>query len=354
LALQASAPKADKTYANQLKSAEILEKQFARSPQHPGAAHYLIHAYDFPSLAQRGLPAARKYASIAPASAHARHMPSHVYSMLGMWEDSIASNRSSVEIQPDYYHARDFMVYAHLQLGQDTQARAAIAQAAEALTRLPAPSQGSRNSVAAMPARYALERGDWAAAAALPVTSNDWAYADSLTRFARGLGMARNGDVAGAKGEIEALKGLRQTLESAKQAYWVARVDEEMMAVAAWIAQAEGDRAQAEKLLRAAADGEDASIKHIAMENRLYPMRGMLGDLLRQIRKPAAALKEYEAALTENPNRYRGLYGAAVAARAAGNQQAAKGYFQKLTALTKNADTARPEVALAKEYLAGQ
>jgi tetratricopeptide (TPR) repeat protein len=354
LALQASAPKDDKTYADQRKAARILEQQFAKNPQHPGAAHYLIHAYDFPPLAPMGLPAAKKYATIAPASAHARHMPSHIYSMLGLWEESIASNGAAVAVQPDYYHARDFAVYAHLQLGQDMKARAAIADAQETLKRLPAQTNGYRNGVAAMPARYALERGDWAGAAALPVSSNGWAYADSLVRFARGLGMARSGDAAGAKQEVAALVGLRGSLEEAHQSYWAARVEEEALAVSGWIALAEGDRDRAEKLLRAAADGEDGSIKQVEMEIRLYPMRECLADFLLQTGRPADALREYERTLAENPNRFRGLYGAARAAEAAHREATSTEYFKRVVALTQRADGERPETTAAKGYLASR
>ena len=354
LSLQASAPVSDKTYANQRKSAEILEKMVAKNPQHPGAAHYLIHAYDYPPLAEKGLPAARKYAGIAPAAPHARHMPSHIYSMLGLWEDSITSNQSSLEIQPEYYHALDFVVYAQLQLSQDAKARALVEKGVADAMRKPPTLKGYKNSVAAMPARYALERADWKAAATLPVTSNNWAYADSLTRFARGLGMARSGDLTSARQEIDAMKMLRQELEKSNESYWVARIDEEIAAVAAWAAQAEGNRTQAEELMRAAADGEDASIKNVAMENRLFPMRELLADLLVEQGQSGAALREYEAALHEYPNRYRGLFGAARAAEASGQPEKAADYYRRLLALTKNSDSVRPEMVAAKAYLAAR
>jgi len=352
LALQAAAPVSDRTYANQRKSAEILERQFAKNPQHPGAAHYLIHAYDYPPLAAKGLAAAKKYASIAPAAPHARHMPSHIYTMLGLWEDSIKSNQAALEIQPDYYHALDFAVYAHLQLAQDEKARALIDQGVAEAARKPPTLKGYINSVAAMPARYALERGDWKAAAALPITSSAFPYADSLTRFARGLGMARSGDVAGAKQEVDALKRLRSELAQSKEDYWAARTDEEIAAVAAWVAQVEDNRTWAEKLMRSAADGEDAAIKNVAMENRLIPMRELLADMLLEQGRSADALREYEASLKEYPNRYHALNGAAHAADAAGQPAKARQYYRQLLVLTKNADSARPEIAAAKSYLA--
>jgi len=354
LSLQAAAPVSDRTYANQRKSAEILEKLFAKNPQHPGAAHYLIHAYDYPPLAATGLAAASKYAGIAPAAPHARHMPSHIYTMLGLWEESIKSNQAALEVQPDYYHALDFVVYAHLQLSQDAQASALIEKGVADAMRKPPTLKGYKNSVAAMPARYALERADWKAASVLPVTSNDWAYADSITRFARGLGMARSGDLTSARQEIDAMKTLRQELEKANESYWAARIDEEIEAVAAWSAQAEGNRTRAEQLMRAAADSEDAAIKNVAMENRLFPMRELLAELLVEQGRSGEAFREYEAALREYPNRYRGLYGAAHAADASGQREKAVEYFKRLLALTKNSDSARPEIAAAKAYLAAR
>jgi len=353
LTLQASAPKTDKGYTNQLKSAAILEKLLQQNPQHPGVAHFLIHAYDYPPLAEKGLPAARRYAGIAPAVPHARHMPSHIYSVVGMWEESIASNLSALEIQPDYYHASDFTVYAHLQLAQDAKAKAMIDKAINTPVRGDRPATlGTYTALAAMPARYVIERADWAGAAALPATSIGRPQADSLTRFTRGLGMARSGDLAGAKREIEALQGLQKALEKANDSYWASRTEEQIYAVSAWVAFAEGGRDQAVKLMRAAADREDASVKHVAMENRLYPMRELFADLLLEIGQAAPAFREFEAALKENPNRYRGFYGAARAAGAAGNRQKAADYFAKLVALSKNADTERPEVARAKAFLA--
>src|SRR5712664_2644472 len=281
LTLQASAPKTDLTYANQRKSAEILEKLYQQNPQHPGVSHYLIHAYDYPPLAEKGLPAARRYAGIAPAAPHARHMPSHIYSMVGLWEDSIASNASALEILPDYHHATDFTVYAHLQLAQDAKAKAMIQKSLATADRGDRPiSFANFTAKAAMPARYVLERADWASAAALPMTPTQYPMADSLIRFTRGLGMARTGDLAGAKEEIEAMKALRTTLQRADQSYWADRTDEQMLAISAWVAQKEGARDQALQFMRTAADSEDGSLKHVAMENRLYPFRELLGELL--------------------------------------------------------------------------
>ena len=355
LTLQASASKADTTYANQLKSAAILEKLYEQNPQHPGVSHFIIHAYDFAPIAERGIPAARRYAGIAPAVPHARHMPSHIYSMVGLWEESIASNASAMEIQPDYYHAADFSVYAHLQLAQDAKARALIDKSLATPDRGDRPiTFGNFTARAAMPARFVLERGDWAGAAALAVVPSKYPQADSLNRFTRALGMARSGDVGGAKQEIAAIGELREALAKGSQSYWADRSEEQMLAATAWVALAEGDRDRAVKLMRAAADGEDASVKNVAMENRLYPMRELLGDLLLQTGDPHAALKEYEAALAANPNRYRGFWGAAQAAEKAGDRQKAMTYYAKLVDLAQKADTERPEIKVAKAFLAAK
>jgi tetratricopeptide (TPR) repeat protein len=357
LTLQASAPKTDKTYTNQLKAAGILEKLYKQNPQHPGVSHYLIHAYDYPPLADKGLAAARRYAGIAPAAPHARHMPSHIYSMVGLWEESIASNRSALQVQSDYYHATDFMVYAHLQLAQDAKAKALIDEIykvgrEDLLNKDNLGTLGVYTALAVIPARYTIERGDWKGAAALPVVPTKRLVADSLIRFTRGLGMARSGDIAGAMREVEEIQGLQKALLKAKDSYWAARSEEQVLAVSAWVAHAEGAREQAVKLMRAAADGEDGSVKHVAMENRLYPMRELFAELLLETGQAAPALREFEAALKENPNRYRGLYGAARAAEAAGDRQKAETYFAKFVAISAKADTDRPEIAQAKTFLA--
>jgi hypothetical protein len=352
LTLQASASPADVTYANQLKSAEILEKLYSQNPQHPGVTHFLIHAYDFAPLAEKGIPAARRYAGIAPAVPHARHMPSHIYSMVGLWAESIASNASSLEIQPDYYHAADFSVYAHLQLAQDAKAKALTEKSLATADRGDRPiTFGNFTAKNAMPARYVLERADWAGAAALPLKPSQYPQADSLTHFARGLGMARIGDLDGAKAETESIKALRVELEKANQSYWADRSEEQILAISAWVVLKEGARDEAQKFMRAAADGEDGSVKHVAMENRLYPFRELLAELLLETGQPAAALTEFETALRQTPNRYRAFLGMARAADATGDRQKAADYYGKLVNLAKNADTERPETQEAKAYL---
>src|SRR3954447_370786 len=353
LTLQASASKADTTYANQLKSAAILEKLYEENPQHPGVSHFIIHAYDFAPLAEKGIPAARRYAGIAPAVPHARHMPSHIYSMVGLWEESIASNASAMEIQPDYYHAADFSVYAHLQLAQDTKAKALTENSLATADRGDRPINFVNFTAKnAMPARYVLERADWAGASALPLKPSQYPQGDSLTHFARGLGMARNGDLAGAKAEIEAIKALRAALEKSNQSYWADRSEEQVLAISAWVALKEGAHDQALKFMRAAADGEDGSVKHVAMENRLYPFRELLAELLLEMGQSAQALREFETALKATPNRYRAFLGIARAANADGDRQKASEYYGRLVSLTKNADTERPETQEAKAFLA--
>ena len=353
LTLQASASPSDTTYANQLKSVAILEKLYDQNPQHPGVTHFIIHAYDYHPLAEKGIPAARRYATIAPAVPHARHMPSHIYSMVGLWEELIASNASALAIQPDYYHAADFSVYAHLQLAQDAKAKALMEKSIATADRGDRPvTFVNFTAKNAMSARYVLERSDWAGAAALPFTSSQYPQPDLLIRFTRGLGMARTGDLAGAKAEIEAIKALRAALEKSNQSYWADRSEEQMLAISAWVALKEGAPDQALRFMRAAADGEDGSVKHVAMENRLYPLRELFAELLLETGQPAAALSEFEAALKQTPNRYRAFLGIARAANAAGDRQKASEYYGKLVDLAKNADTERQEIREAKNFLA--
>src|SRR5256714_9329925 len=353
LTLQASASKTDLTYANQLQSVAILEKLFEQNPQHPGVSHFIIHAYDFAPLADRGIAAAKRYASIAPAVPQARHMPSHIYSMVGMWEESIASNASALEIQPDYYHAADFSVYAHLQLAQDGKAKALIEKSLATPVRGDRPSGfGNFVAKALMETRYLLDRGDWAGAAAMPMNVTGAPMADSLCRFTRGVGMARTGNTAGAKAGIEAMKAMRTALQRADQSYWADRTEEQMLAMSAWVAVKENARDQAVRFMRAAADGEDGSLKNVIMENRLYPLREMLAELLLEVGQPAAAVEGYEAGLQQTPNRYRAFWGAARASDAVGNRAQASEYFSNLVNLARSADSERPEVREAKAFLA--
>src|SRR5262245_3337874 len=348
-----------------LKAARILEPLDKKYPEHPGITHYIIHSYDFAPIAQKGIPAANKYASIAPAAPHALHMPSHIYSMVGMWNESIQANlrsneesiRYSTEAKLDGVlagvpHAYDFMAYAHLQLGQDAKVKALIEQTARVTKVIGSPSVGMAR--AAVPARYYLERQDWQGAAQLKPLGTPWLPGEAITDFARAMGAARSGDVAAAKTDLQKLQELRTGLENAKLPYWAEQVEIQILGASAWLANAGGDRAGAQKYMRAAADLEDASEKHVAMENRLYPMRELLGDMLREHGDPAAALKEYQVSMKNAPNRLRGFYGAAMAANSTGQKKLAAGYWAKLADLTKDADSERWELVQVKHQIAAQ
>lgn len=347
---------ADKTYARQLQAASILERVLQTRPGHPGALHFLIHTYDFPSLADRGLDAAGRYGAVAPSASHALHMPSHVYSMLGMWQQSIAANQASLAVTKSYAHAMDFMVYAYLQGAQDSAAKLLVDQSA-ALQRSQTPDGNPTGAVlagytavAAIPARYVLERGAWSEAAALaPRRTN--LVADGITYFVRAMGGARGGNVARARADADTLAQVQQRLAASGQDYWAEQVAIQHDAAAAWIALADGRRDDALRLMRSAADREDASDKHVAMENRLWPMRELLGELLLQVGEARAALAAFDASLQNARNRYRGLYGAATAARASGDDRAAREYFQRLVDLCALRGTERPELAEARAFL---
>jgi tetratricopeptide (TPR) repeat protein len=362
LALNETSLHRDKTYANQLKAGAILERVAATLPEHPGVLHYLIHTYDYPPLAQRGLDAANKYAAVAPAAQHAQHMPAHTYSMLGLWAQSVASNTKSRAIaqeqaarlwpgatHPGEPHHLDFMVYALLQMGQEGRAKQ-LRDDSSVVKKLGFESLASYTALAAVPARFALERQAWKEAAVLEPRGSQFPQAEAITYFARAIGLARNGDLAAAGREVDKLKELRAALEKANQSYWGDQVEIQMLAASAWIAHAKGEKTEALKFMRAAADVEDSSEKHVAMENRLYPMRELLGDLLLEQQQPGPALIEYETSLESTPNRLRGLFGAAKAAEAASQPEKATAYFRKLAELTKDADTDRVEVREAKPY----
>jgi hypothetical protein len=366
LALNETALPSDKTYTKQLKAGAILEKVAATRPEHPGVLHYLIHTYDYPSLAQRGLNAANKYASIAPAAQHAQHMPAHTYSMLGLWAQSVASNtrsRAAAQEQaarvwpgathPGEPHHLDFMEYALLQMGQEQRAMQ-VRDDSNAIKKLGFEFMPTYTALAAIPARFALERQAWKEAAELEPRGSRFPQAEAITYFARAIGSARSGDLVAADREVGKLKELRAALEKANQSYWAEQVEIQMLAASAWIAHAKGQKEDALKLMRAAADLEDNSEKHIAMENRLYPMRELLGDLLLEQRQFTQALTEYEASLQSTPNRLRGLYGAAKAAQEAGQSEKAATYFRKLAEITKDASADRVEIREAKAFSARQ
>jgi hypothetical protein len=362
LALNEAVDHADKTYARQLRAGAILEEIFAVQPDHPGVAHYIIHAYDFPPLAQRGLPAARRYTEIAPSSPHALHMPSHIFSMLGLWQESIQGNLASAAAAKAYaakhlpgqtlwLHMDDFRIYAYLQGAEDQQAKRIVEErnVIEKVTPVRLPSD---TAYAAIPVRYAIERGQWSEAAALEVYASQYPQAEAIMQFGRALGAARSGDVAKARQAIDRLQSLRDALTQAKQAYWADQVEIQRQAAMAWVARAQGRPEDALQLMREAADLEDASEKHIAMENRLVPMRELLAEMLLELNEPAKARREFEASLQNAPNRFRSFYGAAKAAERAGQLQKTKVFYEQLVTLCSQADSERPELVEAKAFLA--
>lgn len=354
LALNIASDPTDKTYAKQLKAAAILEPIFAVQPDHPGVAHYLIHSYDYPPIAAKGLPAARSYAHIAPAAAHALHMPSHIFTRVGAWEDSIATNQRSEatarknNTPEEILHAIDYQVYASLQLAQDAQAARTIERAQVEAARIE--GRAGAYALAAGPVRYALERGDWRAAAQLASRPSKFPYTDAMIFFARALGAARSGDPTSARKDIAELARLRDGLAGRKDNYWAGEVEVQRLAAEGWTLLAERSNEEALALMRKSADMEDASEKSPVTPGRVLPARELLGEMLLELKQPAQALKEFETSAIHEPNRFRGFYGAALAATQAGDSVKARAYFGKLAQLAAKGDP-RPELQQAKIYL---
>jgi tetratricopeptide (TPR) repeat protein len=358
LALNATALPTDKTYANQLRAARLLEAVFAEQPQHPGVAHYLIHSYDYPPVADKGLPAARRYASIAPAAPHALHMPSHIFTRRGHWQESIESNRASAAAARndfDRFHAMDYLVYAHLQQGQDVAAR----RVREDMLRITQPNVEHfvvGYAAAAIPSRYTLERGRWdeAAALQLPLPAIPWdrfPQAEAILVFARGYGAARSGDAAAARESLGRLAALRDRLATAKQGYWAEQVAIHHRALEGWIARVERRPDDAVRLLREAAKMEDGTEKHPVTPGPLVSARELLAELLLDLGRPAEALREFEATLTIEPNRFRTLWGAGRAAELAGDGAKARRYYGEVVRVAATADTERPELRHARSVV---
>ena len=356
LALNVAASPADKTYANQLKGAAILEKIWTRQPEHPGIAHYLIHLYDTPALAEKGLAAARRYAKVAPAAAHAQHMPSHIFTRLGYWQESIASNIESGRVAKeagdfhDQLHSMDYLVYAYLQLGQDGKAKAVIDDMTKVTgfteTFLPAPY-----ALAVSPARYAVERGDWKAAAELQVRPSPLANVQAITYFARALGAARSGNPEAAKTDIAKLVELRDKLRDAKDSYWSEQVDIQRQVASAWVLYAEGKRDDALNAMSAAADAEDKTEKHPVTPGVPKPARELYGVMLLDSGNASEALTAFEATLKKEPNRLGAYAGAATSAEKAGDKAKAREYYEKIVAIADGANDSRTEIADARAYL---
>lgn len=348
ITLNVAASPADKTYANQLKGAALLEPIFKRQPEHPGIAHYLIHLYDYPALAEKGLPAAMRYAKIAEHAPHAQHMPSHIFTRVGYWKESIASNKESARIakedgeDQDQAHAMDYLVYAYLQLGQDKEARAVIDELAKLAfkqDRFAGPY-----AVAASQARYVFERGDWKGAAALQVRPTKYAYADAITYFARAVGAARSGDPAAAKADIAKLGELRDKLKDAKDAYWSNIVDIQQQIASAWVLYAEGKSEEALSAMNSAAEAEDKTEKHPVTPGPLAPARELYAAMLLDRGMAREALAAYEAVLKKEPNRLAAYLGMIKSARAAGDQAKAQECAVQIARLTADADLSRPEL----------
>jgi tetratricopeptide (TPR) repeat protein len=363
LALVATAPRTDTTFARQKQAAAILNPLFLRYPDHPGLAHYVIHTTDSPQMAAHGLDAARRYARIAPAAPHAQHMPSHIFVRLGLWDETVASNWQSYKVgvaharslgidgvTGEQLHALDYAVYGYLQQGQDSAARAAFATAQEA--RVPSQSLliGGYNRTA-MAARIPLERSDWEAAASLPEPASTPQITAALTRFARALGAARSGRLESARLEVAVLDSIATGLIREQEPYWSRVVGIKRDAAEAWIQLGLGDTAAALLLARAAADSEEVTDKHPVTPAELLPARELLGDMLLATGRYSEARKAYRATLLREPVRARSLFGAARAAELAGDRAAARAGYAEFLKLMGKADGGRQELAIAKSYI---
>ena len=363
----------DKSYVNEKKAAQILNRVLAREPQHPGVTHYLIHGYDYPALAHLALSAARSYAKIAPASAHAQHMPSHIFTRLGLWQEAIQSNlnaKASAEAYAvrnrmtgawdEQLHAMDYLAYAYLQGGQDKKALGVLNELYKIRKVEPANFKVAY-SFTAIPARYALERRQWKEAAKLPLHPGNlekfpwesFRWAEAHIHFARAIGAARTGDTTAARQEVEKLTAVRQALAEVKGGYdWAKQVEIQRQIASAWLAHAEDKPEDALRLMRSAAELDDATEKHPVTPGAILPAREQLGELLLELKQPAAALQEFEISLRSAPNRFNGLYGAARAAKLAADKKRVRTYYEKLVTLSRLADNVRPEIEEAKQFLA--
>ncbi len=363
LAVAQSATPTDKTYAKNRQAAAILEPLFEKMPTHPGLAHYIIHAYDAPPLADKALVAARRYASLAPAIPHALHMPSHTFTRVGSWKESIDTNRRSAEAAAksngpgEELHALDYQTYAYLQTAQDKAAKAVVDHAVTVVGGAEGAAAGAAGAgafaVAAIPARFALERAAWPEAAALMPRPANTPYTEAITHFARAIGAARSGNPAAATEDIDKLAALQRRELELKDAYWAEQVDIQRRVAYAWQTYAMGKKDEGIAELRAAADAEDATDKSAVSPGPLAPARELLGEMLLDAGKSREALTAFEATMKKEPNRFRGVYGAARAAEAAGEKAKATEYYKSLLEIAKLADTERPELQRAKKFVGG-
>jgi len=371
LVLSANFDPADKKYTNQLKAAKILDKVFLNQPDHPGAAHYLIHSYDYPPIAKKGLEAARRYSNIAPDAPHALHMPSHIFTRLGMWDESIAANQASAEASRAYaamrhrdaaeaeeLHALDYLAYSYLQEAQDAEAKKIVDLAAKVKKTNPEFEFSAAYALAAIPTRYAFERNDWATAANLSIPNvphwSSFPFMEALIEYGHALGRAHTGDVEGARKAIARMQELRDATKDPKFDYFKSHLDQQMQAATAWVAAAEGKKNDAIDILRRAADSEDILGKHPVSPGAFVPIREQLGTLLLEVEQPSEAQRQFEAALKIYPGRFRGLYGAAKAAELAGDKDSANRYYTKLAAQTSKAGGSRDELNHVREFLTAQ
>jgi tetratricopeptide (TPR) repeat protein len=358
LSLLASEPNDDTTFANRKKAAAVLEPVFKEEPNHPGVAHYLIHSYDKPQLAELGLPAARSYAKIAPAAPHALHMPSHIFARLGLWQDDIDSNLASIAAtrktaamhmggEGHQFHAMDFLVYAYLQSGREADAQAVIADVKTLPPMKDMYGEGydpRAYALSKFPALYALELHHWTDAAALTPAPGADSGDKAITYWARAIGAARAGNAAEARQDIAELESIRQEMLKKKKTSWAQAVGDDQKEASAWVAHAEGKDEEAIKTLRAIAEEEEST----GSEPEDIPAREMLADLLLETKHPDQALAEYETDLRFNPNRFNGLYGAASSAEMAGKNEKAAAYFSQLVKVCAGSNSDRPELGRAK------
>lgn len=358
LAINQNAVPGDSTYARQLEAGAILEPLFQMYPDHPGLAHYIIHAYDHPPLAERALGAATRYASLAPDAPHALHMPSHTFTRIGLWQESIDTNRRSAASASNVgeeLHALDYMAYAYLQTGRDQAAREVVQRSNELVDEVDSTAVGATQAgpfaIAAIPARYALERKAYSEAAALPVNPSDLPHTQAMTHFARAVGAARSGVPKAAAADIEKLAELRDELTARSDPYWAEQVDIQWQVARAWVAFAEGDQEEGIELLKAAAEAEDATDKSAVSPGPLAPARELLGWMLLEADRPEEAFDAFLLTMEKEPNRFLGLYGAGRAAETLGNRERARGYYSRLLEVAADADTDRAELRHARLFV---
>jgi tetratricopeptide (TPR) repeat protein len=367
LAIAQTALPTDKTFAQNLRAAEILEPMYKKMPNHPGLAHYIIHSYDVPALAGKGLPAARAYADIAPSVPHALHMPSHTFTRVGAWKESVATNiRSAAEAEKsggvaEALHAMDYETYAYLQMAMDTQAKAVLDHAMTTAKGPTGPASaatpaGGANTfaIAAIPARYAMERQQWADAAKLePRPAPNTPYTEAITHFARAIGAARSGKPADAAPDMARLAALKAREVEMKDAYWTEIVDIQRRGAEAWVMFAEGKKDEAIAAMMATADAEDKTDKSAVTPGPLAPARELLGYMLMEAGRNQEALAAFEAVTKKEPNRFLALYGAGQAAEKLKQTAKAKGYYQQIVEICKDAGSERPELAYARKMAGG-